>query len=64
MIKKKVRVEGRVYLAYSSISMFIFKGYMDRNSYRRGNWRQEQMQRPWRDAADLLVFHGLFSLLL
>jgi hypothetical protein len=56
-------VEERVYLAYTSISLFIIKERQDRNSNRAGNWRQELMQRPWRGAGYWLALHGLFSLL-
>ena len=40
-----------VYLAYTSISLFIIKGSQDRNSSRAGTWRQELMQRPWTSSA-------------
>jgi hypothetical protein len=33
----------------------IKEGSQDRNSNRAGTWRQELMQKPWRDAAFLLL---------
>jgi hypothetical protein len=50
MTRKQVG-EERVYSAYTSTLLFIIKGSQDRNSHRAGTWRQELMQRPWRDAA-------------
>jgi hypothetical protein len=35
----------KVYLAYTSIALFINKGSQDRNPNRAGTWRQELMQR-------------------
>jgi hypothetical protein len=55
--------EEGVYSVYTSISLFIIEGSQDRNSSRAGTWRQELMQRSWRDAAYWLVPHGLLSLL-
>jgi hypothetical protein len=55
--------EERVYLAYMSTALFIPEGSQDRNSSRAGTWRQELMQRSWRDAAHWLASRGLFSLL-
>jgi len=52
----------RVYLAYTSTSLFFTEGSQDRNSSRAGPWRQELMKRPWRDAAYWLAHHGLLSL--
>ena len=43
--------EKRVYLAYSFISLFITEGSQDKNSSRVGTWRQELIQKPWRNAA-------------
>ena len=43
--QKQLR-EERIYLAYSSTSLFITEGSQDRNSHRSGTWRQELMQRP------------------
>jgi hypothetical protein len=62
MTKKQVE-EERVYSAYTSILLFIIKGSQDRNSHRAGTWRQELMQRPWRDTAYWLASPGLLSLL-
>ena len=62
MTKKQVG-EERVYSAYTSTSLFITKGSQDRNLHRAGTWRQELIQRPWRNAAYLSVSPGLLSLL-
>ena len=62
MTRKQVG-EGRVYLAYTSILLFITEGSQDRNSNKAGTWRQELMQRPWKGAAYWLAPHGLLSLL-
>jgi hypothetical protein len=62
MTKKQVGEEG-VYSAYTSTSLFITKGSQDRNSHRAGTWRQEVMQRPWRDVSYCLASPGLLSLL-
>jgi hypothetical protein len=43
--------EKRVHLAYTSILLFIIKGSQDRNSNQAETWKQELMQRPWRDGA-------------
>jgi hypothetical protein len=56
MTKKHVG-EDRLYLAYTSISLFIIGGSQDRN--KAGTWSQELIQKPWKD----LVPHGLLSLL-
>jgi hypothetical protein len=61
MIKKLVG-EERVYLAYTSISLFITEGSQDRDSNRPVTWRQELMQRPWRGTPYWLAPHGLLSL--
>jgi hypothetical protein len=42
MTKKQVG-EKRVYLAYTSTTLFIIEGSHDRNSNRAGSWRQELM---------------------
>jgi hypothetical protein len=42
-------------LAYTSTLLFITEGSQDRNSERAGTWRQELMQRPWRE-----LLTGLF----
>jgi hypothetical protein len=44
-----------VYPASISTLLFITKGSKDRNSHRAGTWRQELMQRPWRNIADWLA---------
>jgi hypothetical protein len=62
MIKEQVG-EGRVYLAYTSASLFITEGNHGRNSDRAGTWRQELMQKAWRGAAYWLSSCGLLSLL-
>ena len=62
MTKKQVG-EERVYSAYTSTLLFITKGSQDWNSHRVGTWRQELMQRPWRNAAYWLTPHRLLSLL-
>jgi hypothetical protein len=62
MAKKQVGKE-RVYLAYTSISLFITKGSQNRNSNREGTWGQKLIQRPLRRAAPWLASHGLLSLL-
>jgi hypothetical protein len=55
--------EERVYLAHTSMLLFIIKGSQDRDSSRAGTWRQELMQRPWRGAAYWLASPGLLTLL-
>jgi hypothetical protein len=60
---EKQVVEERVYLAYTSISLFIIQGSQYRNSDKAGTWRQKLVQRLWSDAAYWRVLHGLFSLL-
>jgi len=62
MTKKKVGKE-RVYSAYTSTLLLITKGSQERNSHRAGTWRQELMQRPWRDIAYWLASPGLLNLL-
>lgn len=47
---------------YISISLFILKGSQDRVSSRAEAWRQELMQRPWRDTSYSLASCGLLSL--
>jgi hypothetical protein len=47
--------EERVYLAYTSTSLFIIKGSQDRNASREETWRQELMQRSWRGVAYCLT---------
>ena len=43
--------------------LFITKGSQDWDSHKAGTWRQEPMQRSWRDAASWLASPGLLSLL-
>ena len=62
MTKRQVG-EERVYSAYTSTLLFITKGSQDRNSHRAGTWRQELMQRPWRDVTYWIASPGLLSLL-
>jgi len=62
MTKKHVG-EERVYLAYTSTLLFITKGSQDWNSHKVGTWKQELMQRPWRDVTYWLASPGLLSLL-
>ena len=47
--------------AYTSTLLFITKGSQHRNSNRAGTWRQEQIQRPWRDVTYWPVSPGLLS---
>jgi hypothetical protein len=49
MTTKKQVGEETVYSAYTSTLLFITKGSQDWNSHRAGTWRQELMQRPWKD---------------
>jgi hypothetical protein len=53
MTKKQVG-EGWVYLAYT-YTLFIIKEIQNRNSNKAGTWRQELMQRRWRDVVYLLA---------
>jgi hypothetical protein len=62
MTKKQVG-EERVYSAYTSTSLFITRGSQDWNSHGAGTWRQELMQRPWRDVTYWLASPGFLSLL-
>jgi hypothetical protein len=50
MNKKQVQ-EERVYSTCIFTLLFITKRSQEGNSHRAGTWRQELMQRPWRDAA-------------
>jgi hypothetical protein len=59
-MKKQVG-EERVYLAYTSMMLFIIEGSKDRNSKKAGTWKQELMQRP-RSAAYWLAPHSWLSL--
>lgn len=47
--------EKRAYLAYTSTSLPIIWETQDRNTSRRGNWKQEVMEIPWKDASYWLV---------
>jgi hypothetical protein len=62
MTKKQVE-EKRVYSVYTSTLLFITKGSQNRNSHMAETWRQELMQRPWRDAAYWIASPGLLILL-
>ena len=62
MTKKQVG-EEMVYSAYTSTLLFITKGSQDWNSHRAVTWRQELMQRPWRNVPYWLASPGLLSLL-
>jgi hypothetical protein len=54
----------KAYLNWESTSLLIIRGSPDKNSASRGgSWRQELMQRLWRDAAYWLAPHGLLSML-
>jgi hypothetical protein len=63
MMTKKQVGEKRVYSAYTSTLLCITKGNQDRNSHRAGTWRQELIQRLWRDVTYWLVSPGVISLL-
>jgi hypothetical protein len=63
IMTKKQAGEERVYLGYTFTLLFTNKGSQNRNSDRVGTWRQELMQRSWRDAAYWLASPGLLSLL-
>jgi hypothetical protein len=58
--KKQVGVE-RIYSAYTSTLLFITQGSQDWNSHRVGTWRQELMQKPWRNAPYWIASPGLLS---
>jgi hypothetical protein len=59
MTKKQVG-EERVYSAWASILVLRSQ---DRNSHRAVTWREELIQRPWRDVTYWLAFLGLLILL-
>jgi type VI protein secretion system component Hcp len=40
--------EKRVYLAYTSITLFITKRNQERNSNWAGSWRQKLIWKPWK----------------
>lgn len=48
MTKSNVGRRERVYLDYTSTSLFIIEGSQDRESNRAGAQRQELMQSPWK----------------
>jgi hypothetical protein len=50
MTKKQVG-EERVYSAYTSTLLFSTKGSQSKNSRRLGTWKQEWMQKSWKNAA-------------
>jgi hypothetical protein len=54
--------EERVYLTYTSISLFIIKEIRT-GTHRSLTWRQELMQRPEISMVYWLVVHGLLNLL-
>ena len=45
------------------ISLTVSYDSSSSKAVRAGTWKQELMQRPWREAAYWLAFHGLLSLL-
>jgi hypothetical protein len=61
MTEKQV-VQERIYSASTSTLLFITKGSQDRNSHWVGTWRQEWIQKPWRNAAFWLASPDLLSL--
>jgi hypothetical protein len=63
VLAKKQIGEERVYSAITSTLLFITKGSLDKNSHRVGTWRQEWMQKSWKNAAYWLASQGLLSLL-
>jgi hypothetical protein len=56
-------VPWQFYVTVLYHSQLIIKSSEGRTSDRTGNWRQELMQRPWRDAASWFPSHSLLSLL-
>ena len=50
MTKEQVG-EERVYPVYTSTLLVITKRSQDGNSHRVGTWRQEWIQKPWKNAA-------------
>ena len=54
--------EERIFFIYTYISQTITEGSWGRILGRGGTWRQELMQRPWRNAASWLAPRGLLSL--
>ena len=53
--------EERIYLGYISTVLFVGRT-QDRNLNRARTWRQELMQKPWRNDAYWLASLGLLSL--
>jgi hypothetical protein len=51
----KATWEDRVYLSYSSMSLFIIEGSQNKNSNMAGTWRQELMRRSWRSDAQMFA---------
>jgi hypothetical protein len=62
MTKKQVG-EERVYLTYTSTLLFITKGSQNWNSHRVLIWRQELMQKLWRNIAYWIASPGLLIML-
>jgi hypothetical protein len=54
-------IEDRVYLSYTLTVQFITKGSQGMDSNKEGTWRQELMQKLWKEAAYLLSPYGLLS---
>jgi hypothetical protein len=61
MTKRQVGEERGLFGLRFSIS--FIEGSQGRNSHKAGTWRQELMQRPWRDVVYWFTPHGLLSLL-
>jgi hypothetical protein len=53
MSKEQIGEEKKVYLAYTSVLLFIIEGIQNKNSNRA--WKQGLMQRPWRGGANWLA---------
>lgn len=63
MMKHKQVGKKRLYLSYTSVSVFSIKGSQDRNFNRAVQRREELMQKPWSDAAYWIAHYGLLNLL-
>jgi hypothetical protein len=50
-ITKKQVGEARIYSSYTSTLLFLTKGSQDMNLHRAGTWRQDLVQRSWKDTA-------------